>query len=82
MTYTKRLRTIDRAKAVCIERLENIEFEYIDNIVKLIQNKIGDFWENWNVLELLLINQEFELLISKDERHIVKLSDRAKAVLI
>ena len=82
MTYQKRLRTIDRAKAVCIERLENIEFEYIDNIVKLIQNKIGDFWENWNIYELLMINDEFDLLVSKDERHIVKLSERAKAVLL
>lgn len=82
MTYQKRLRTIDRAKAVCIEHLDDIKFEYIDSIVKLIQNKIGDFWENWNVLELLLINDEFELSISKDERHIVKLSERAKAVLL
>jgi hypothetical protein len=82
MTYQKRLRTIDRAKAVCIEHLENIEFEYIDNIVKLIQNNIGDFWENWNIYELLMINDEFDLLVSKDERHIVKLSERAKAVLL
>ena len=81
MTYQKRLRTIDRAKAVCIEHLESIEFEYIDSIVKLVQNEIGSFWQNWNILELLLINDEFQLLVSKDEKHIVKLSDRARSVL-